>query len=64
MNNQNSVTNIELSADDRNAPDKFARLKAMVSGEIQAPVLASDIRFWAHEPKQPLLGTILVPNHF
>ena len=59
MQNQNTVTNIELPAADRNAPDKFARLKAMASGEIQAPALASDIRFWAHEPKQPLLGTIL-----
>lgn len=59
MNNQNSYANIELPAADHNAPDKFARLKAMVSGEIQAPALSSDIRFWAHEQNQPLMGTIL-----
>lgn len=59
MQNQNTVTNIELPAADRNAPDKFARLKAMASGEVQAPALSSDIRFWAHEQKQPLMGTIL-----
>jgi hypothetical protein len=53
-NNENSISNA-----DRNIPDKFARLKAMVSGEMDKPTLASDIRFWAHEPNQPLMGTIL-----
>jgi hypothetical protein len=59
MQNQNTVTNIELPAADRNAPDKFARLKAMASGEVQAPALAADVQFWAHEPHQPLMGTII-----
>jgi hypothetical protein len=30
--------------------DKFARLKAIASGEITAPILSSEIRFWTHEP--------------
>lgn len=39
--------------------DKFARLKAIASGEIAAPVLSSEIRFWTHEPHRPLMGTIV-----
>jgi hypothetical protein len=34
-------------------------LKAIASGEVQAPALASDVRFWSHEDFQPLIGKIL-----
>jgi hypothetical protein len=39
--------------------DRFAHLKAIAVGEIQAPSSASNIRFWTHEPYQPLIGEIL-----
>lgn len=45
--------------DDNNHKDKFAHLKAIASGQAPAPTLSSDIRFWAHEPENPLIGTIL-----
>lgn len=37
----------------------FDYLKAIASGEIPAPVLSSDIRFWSHNPHEPLIGTIV-----
>jgi hypothetical protein len=42
-----------------NNDDKFAHLKAIAAGDIPAPTLSSDIRFWTHEPNNPLIGTIL-----
>lgn len=39
--------------------DKYAHLKAIAAGEVKAPSLSSDIRFWTHEPHQPLIGEIL-----
>lgn len=39
--------------------DKFAHLKAIAAGIAPAPALSSDIKFWKHEPHQPLIGTIL-----
>ncbi|MGB4499195.1 MAG: hypothetical protein WBI40_10910, partial [Methylococcaceae bacterium] len=39
--------------------DQFSYLKAIASGEVQAPALASDVRFWSHEDFQPLIGKIL-----
>lgn len=44
--------------------DKFAYLKAIASGEAQAPSLSSDISFWTHEPFVPLIGTILSFGEF
>lgn len=44
--------------------DKFAHLKAIASGEAQAPTLSSDVRYWTHEPYQPLIGTILSFGEF
>lgn len=45
--------------DNNNRPDKFAHLKAIAAGQAPAPTLSSDIRFWSHEPNEPLIGTIV-----
>ncbi len=37
----------------------FDYLRAIASGEIPPPVLSSDIRFWSHDPHEPLIGTIV-----
>jgi hypothetical protein len=39
--------------------DRYAHLKAIASGEIQPPVLSSDIQFWKYEEHQPLMGEIV-----
>ena len=44
--------------------DKFAQLKAIAAGIASAPALSSDIKFWSHEPHQPLIGTILGFDEF
>lgn len=47
-----------------NRKDKFAHLKSIASGQAPAPTLSSDIRFWTHEPRNPLIGTILGFDQF
>ncbi len=37
----------------------FDYLRAIAAGDIPAPVLSSDIRFWSHIPYEPLIGTIV-----
>ena len=44
--------------------DKFAHLKAIAAGELSAPALSSDVKFWMHEPHNPLIGTILGFDQF
>ena len=44
--------------------DKFAHLKAIAAGELSAPALSSDVKFWTHEPHNPLIGTILGFDQF
>ena len=44
--------------------DKFAHLKAIAAGELSAPALSSDVKFWTHEPHNPLIGTILGFDRF
>jgi len=44
--------------------DKFAHLKAIAAGELSAPALSSDVKFWSHEPHNPLIGTILGFDQF
>jgi hypothetical protein len=40
--------------------DKYAKLKAIAAGEIKdTTTMSSDIRFWTHEPHQPLIGEIV-----
>lgn len=39
--------------------DKFAHLKAIAAGEVKAPSLSNDIKFWTHEIGNPLIGEIL-----
>lgn len=38
--------------------DKYANLKALAAGETN-DTTTSDIRFWTHEPNQPLIGEIV-----
>jgi hypothetical protein len=44
--------------------DRFAHLKAIAAGELSAPALSSDVKFWSHEPRNPLIGTILGFDQF
>ncbi|MBV5301521.1 MAG: hypothetical protein J0649_07050 [Methylococcales bacterium] len=44
--------------------DKFAHLKAIAAGELSAPALSSDVKFWTHEPHNPLIGTNLGFDQF
>lgn len=44
--------------------NKFAHLKAISAGTASAPVLSADIKFWTHEPFQPLIGEIVGFNSF
>jgi hypothetical protein len=37
----------------------FDYLRAIASGATPPPVLSSDIRFWSHEPHEPLIGKIV-----
>lgn len=55
----NADTNLNIANN-----DKYAHLKAIASGEIPAPALSSDLRYWTHEPHQPLIGTILSFDEF
>ena len=49
-----------------NAPqnNKFAHLKAIAAGELSAPALSSEVKFWSHEPHNPLIGMILGFDEF
>ena len=58
QSNQNNNDNPPMKG------DKFAHLKAIAAGEIQAPALSNDVRFWSHEPNNPLIGTILGFDEF
>ena len=58
QSNQNNNNNPPMKG------DKFAHLKAIAAGEIQAPALSNDVRFWSHEPNNPLIGTILAFDEF
>lgn len=44
--------------------DRFAHLKAIAAGELSAPALSSDVKFWSHAPHKPLIGTILGFDQF
>jgi hypothetical protein len=44
--------------------DRFAHLKGIASGKVTAPALSSAIKFWTHEPEQPLIGSIVGFSHF
>ena len=52
--------NINADAND----DKFSYLKKVATGEIQAPLMSSDAKFWTHEPFNPLIGKIIGFNSF
>lgn len=39
--------------------DQFSYLKGIAAGEIKAPSTSSDVKFWTHEPFNPLIGKIL-----
>ena len=62
---QNHYVNNNASQSMANAQsDKFAHLKAIAAGELSAPALSSDVKFWTHEPHNPLIGTILGFDQF
>lgn len=44
--------------------DRFANLKGRASGKVTAPALLSAIKFWTHEPEQPLIGSIVGFSQF
>ena len=44
--------------------DRFAHFKAIAAGELSAPALSSDVKFWSHDPHNPLIGTILGFDQF
>lgn len=44
--------------------DGFAYLKAIAAGDIPAPTLSLDVKFWAHEPHNPLIGSIVGFSQF
>ena len=44
--------------------DKFAHLKEIAAGELSAPALSSEVKFWSHEPHNPLIGMILGFDEF
>jgi hypothetical protein len=58
QSNQNNNDNPPMKG------DKFAHLKAIAAGELSAPALSSDVKFWTHEPHNPLIGTILGFDQF
>jgi len=44
--------------------DRFANLKGIASGKVTSPALSSAIKFWTHEPEQPLIGSIVGFSQF
>jgi len=57
---QDKYTDSKLT-DDNNG---FDYLKAIAAGAISAPVLSSEIKFWTHEPHEPLIGKIVEFSEF
>jgi len=61
--NQNVNNNVTQPMADAHS-DRFAHLKAIAAGELSAPALSSEVKFWSHDPHNPLIGAILGFDQF